>query len=129
MALFWMFVKSNWKIIAIGLVAASIFGYIGILKHKVTARDEQIKVLNVQVAAEKIHNVALIQSLDKQNASIRAIIAASASQKKIGMVALTKAQKANIGLSEKAKWLENQLAKPDARKKDCSAALREFRHG
>lgn len=128
-ALIKLFIGKYWLYILVGIVAASIFGYIGILKHQVKSRDKEIVSLTAQLTASNTLNETYLASIRQNNATIQAMKAKSDAQKKIGTIALAKANEANVGLSEKAKFLENLLNKPDSKNKGCSDALKVFREG
>lgn len=124
----WLFIKSNWKVVAFGILAAVILGYIGILKYQISSRDKTINEQKVVILAEKALNASLNDSVLKQNEAIAYIKAVSASQKKVGATLLAQAKQRNGDLLAKAQWLESQLAKPDAKGRGCATAIREFKN-
>ena len=65
-SLAWLFMKSNWQIVLVGIVVAAIMGYIGILKL-------ELRHANSKVANLTAENVSLVEQVKNWQSAYRTI--------------------------------------------------------
>lgn len=82
MPLVWMFVKSNWKLIVIGLAIAALMGYIGFLKlevshYKTKYEDAQLVIAEIhsKEEAQKAAAAAITRKYENSQAAYKLALA------------------------------------------------------
>lgn len=98
--------------------------YVDIGKAARQPEIDTLKAANTELASA--YGI-LKGQLAAQNKAVNDLKAESDKRQASGAAALAVAVKNSVDLKNKADWLSNQLAKPDAKTKGCADALKEWR--
>ena len=67
------FLQANWKPILLGILVISVLSYIGILKHEVSSKQQEIEHLQLDLQTTKDNNEKLMNSIAAVNDTLKTI--------------------------------------------------------
>lgn len=124
LSLILLFLKGNWRLVAIGAVLFSVVTSIAWYRHEVKVLEEKNLVLSVDLKASLTSVKALTLELDKQSAAVAAIKELSDKKAKEAAQAIAKASAMTIVAKRDAVELMKRTKPAD--KTACEAATALF---
>lgn len=111
------FLKSNWKMVGIGLLGLAIAAYIGILRANLSKAQEEADLARSDANLARSMYKALAMNVEKQNQAITAMGEAQKQQKLRSDLAKKELSGKLVIYQKKIEELQN--AKPDPKLSDC----------